>query len=70
MPPEEKLEKIQEELKQLSQKQLEMDKAQPFFYRLLATNPDLKAIKVEIARLEKREGELYKVIQVRQHRNI
>ena len=76
MPPDDRteLKAIQEEIKQLSQKQLEMVVAyqnQPFYYRWLASpNPKLEAIKVEITRLEKREGELYKVIQVRQHRNI
>jgi hypothetical protein len=60
---------IQEKLEILSAKQLEMIEAQqqPFYYRWLAIpDPKLEAIKTEIARLEKREGELYKVIQVRQ----
>ena len=74
MKPEEKLELIQEKLHTLSAKQLQMVEArqeQPFYYRWLAT-PDakLEAIKTEIARLEKREENYFKVIQVRQHKSI
>jgi uncharacterized membrane protein (DUF106 family) len=69
MPPDDRteLKAIQEELKQLSQKQLEMEKAQPFFYRWLATNPDLKAIKTEIADLKERERRIYNILEVIQN---
>jgi hypothetical protein len=74
MPPDEKLEKIQEEIKQLWQKQLEMVEGyqqQPFFYRwLAATNPKLEAINNQIARLEKDKENYFKVIQVILNRNI
>ena len=65
---------IQEKLEKLSAKQLQMVEArqeQPFYYRWLATpDPKLEAIKTEIADLKKREENYFKVIQVRQNRNI
>lgn len=62
-----KIEKIQKELKQLSQKQFELTKShqqQFFLYRWLQ-GPDLElqSVNSEIARLEKRELEYFKILQ-------
>ena len=69
MTNDEKIEKIQQELKQLSQKQLELSKAhqqQFFLYRWLqGPDPELQSVKEEIARLDKREVEYLKILQVK-----
>ena len=63
----EKIEKIQQELKQLSQKQLELSKShqqQFFLYRWLqGPDPELQAVKEEIAHLKIRELEYLKILQ-------
>jgi hypothetical protein len=71
MTNDEKIEKIQKKLEQLSQKQLELSKAhqqQFFLYRWLqGPDPELQAVKDEIARLERDKDNIYKIIQVRLH---
>ncbi len=68
MKPDEKLEVIEQEIKQLSAKQLELIKQhqkKPFYYRWLTSpDPDLEAINTQIAELKQDKKELYKVIQV------
>jgi DNA repair exonuclease SbcCD ATPase subunit len=65
------IEKIQQELKQLSQRQVELSKAhqQQFFLHrwLQGPDPELQAVKDEIARLERDKDNIYKIIQVRLH---
>jgi hypothetical protein len=80
------LKAIQQEIKQLSQKQLGMvedyqqqvklyEKQKTLYQKLfgqppLQPNPKLEAIKVEIQDLKKREENYFKVIQVILNRNI
>ena len=80
MKPEDKLELIQKKLEKLSQKQLEFEKShqqriksheeQKTLYQHLfgqpplQPDPELQSVKDEIARLDKREFEYMKVIQV------
>ena len=64
MKPEEKLDLIKQEIKDLSSKKVQLEKKQWFYERWFVYEPELKEIETEIARLDKREGELYKVIQV------
>ena len=63
----EKIKEIQQELKQLSQKQVELSKAhqqQFFLYRWLqGPDPELESIKEEIAHLKARELEYIKVLR-------
>ena len=86
MKPEEKLELIQEKLEKLSAKQLKLNKSyqekvksyeeeKSLYQRLFGKEPlpkdlELEAIKTEIADLKEDKKELYKVIQVRQNRNL
>jgi hypothetical protein len=71
---EDKLEKIQQEIKQLVQKQVELEKAhqtKSLMYRWLQeADPELLAVKNEIARLEKDEDNYFKILQVRMHKYI
>ena len=68
MTNDEKIEKIQQELKQLSQRQVELSKAhqqQFFLYRWLqGPDPELQSVKDEIARLEKDEENYFQILQV------
>ena len=61
------IEKIQQELNQLSQKQVELSKdhqQQFFLYRWLqGPDPELQAVKEEIAHLKTREVEYLKILQ-------
>ena len=63
----EKIEQIQQELKQLSQKQVELSKAhqqQFFLYRWFqGPDPELESVKDEITRLDRREQDIYKILQ-------
>ncbi len=63
------IEKIQKQLKQLSQKHLELEKAhqqQFLLYRgVQGPDPELQSVKEEIARLKTRELEYLKILQVR-----
>jgi hypothetical protein len=63
----EKIEKIQQELKQLSQKQVELLKShqqQFFLYRWLqGPDPELQAVISEITRLEKDKDNYFKILQ-------
>ena len=62
----EKIQKIQQELKQLSQKQLELAKShqqQFFLYRWLQRDPELQSVKAEIARLDRREQVYFKILR-------
>ena len=63
----EKIEKIQQELKQLSQKQVELQRThqqQFFLYRWLqGTDPELQAVKEEITRMEKDKDNYFKILQ-------
>jgi hypothetical protein len=63
----EKIEKIQQELKQLSQKQLELSKShqqQFFLYRWLqGPDPELQAVKEEIEDLKEQRRRLYDILQ-------
>jgi len=86
MTNDEKIEKIQQELKQLSQKQVELERThqqkvesheeQKTLYQHLfgqpplQPDPELQAVKEEIARLDRREQDIYKILQVRQHKHI
>ena len=67
MTNDEKIEKIQQELKQLSQKQVELSKAhqqQFFLYRWLqGPDPELQSVKEEITHLKARELEYLKILQ-------
>jgi hypothetical protein len=67
MMNDERIEKIQQELKELSQKQLELAKShqrQFFLYRWLqGPDPELQSVKDEIARLDRREQEYLKILQ-------
>lgn len=64
-----KIEKIQQELKQLSQKQLELVKArrqQFFLYRWLQQpDPELESINSEIVRLERDKENYFKILQAK-----
>ena len=66
----EKIEKIQQELKQLSQRQMKLAKSnqqQFFLYRWLqGTDPELQSVKEEIADLKEQRGRIYDILQVRQ----
>ena len=68
------IEKIKQELKQLSQRQLELSKSHQqrfFLYRWLqGPDPELQSVNDEIAHLKTRELEYMKILQVRKHRNI
>jgi len=68
------IKEIQQELKQLSQRQLELSKAhqqQFFLYRWLqGPDPELQSVKDEIARLDRREQDIYKILQVRYHNDL
>jgi hypothetical protein len=70
----EKIEKIQKKLEQLSQKQLELQKThqqQFFLYRWLqGPDPELESVKDEITRLEKDKDNYFKILQVRQRKCI
>ena len=63
----EKIEKIQQELKQLSQKQVELSKShqqQFFLYRWLqGPDPELQSVKDEITRLDRDKSRLYDILQ-------
>ncbi len=63
----EKIEKIQQELKQLSQKQVELSKAhqrQFFLYRWLqGSDPELQSVISEIDRLERGKENYFKILQ-------
>jgi hypothetical protein len=63
----EKIEKIQQELKQLSQRQVELSKyhqQQFFLYRWLqGPDPELQSVKDEITRLEKDKDNYFKILQ-------
>ena len=63
----EKIEKIQQELKELSQRQLELSKShqqQFFLYRWLqGPDPELQFVKDEIARLERDKENYFKILQ-------
>ena len=67
MTNEEKIKDIQQELKQLSQKQVELSKShqqQFFLYRWLqGPDPELQSVKEEIARLEKDKDNYFKILQ-------
>jgi len=67
MTNDEKIEQIQQELKQLSQKQVELSKAhqqQFFLYRWLQQpDPELQAVISEITRLEKDKDNYFKILQ-------
>ena len=67
MTNEEKIKDIQQELKQLSQKQVELSKShqqQFFLYRWLqGPDPELQSVKGEIAHLKARELEYLKILQ-------
>ena len=68
------IEKIKQELKQLSQRQLVLSKSHQqrvFLYRWLqGPDPELQSVKEEIARLEKDKNNYFKILQVRQHKHI
>jgi hypothetical protein len=61
----EKLDKIQQRLEQLTQKQLEETHQQQFFlYRWVQQpDPELRSVREEIVRLEKREEQYFKILQ-------
>ncbi len=65
---EEKIREIQQELKQLSQKQVELSKAhqqQFFLYRWLqGPDPELQSVKDEIADLKEQRSRIYDILQV------
>ncbi len=65
----EKIEEIQQELKQLSQRHLDLSKThqQQFFLSrwLQGTDPELKSVENEIAHLKTRELEYIKILQVK-----
>ena len=65
----EKIENIQKQLKQLSQKQLELSKShqqQFLLYRWLqGPDPELQAVKEEIAHFKTREVEYLKILQAK-----
>ena len=67
MTNDEKIDKIQQELKQLSQKHLELEKAhqnQFFVHRWLqGPDPELESVISEIARLEKDKDNYFKILQ-------
>jgi hypothetical protein len=67
MTNDEKIEKIQKKLEQLSQKQLDLQKThqqQFFLYRWLqGPDPDLQSVNDEIARLEKDKDNYFKILQ-------
>ncbi len=59
------IEKIQQRL-QISKKQIELlkaDQRQFFLNRWLQRNPELQSINIEIARLERRESDHFKILQ-------
>lgn len=64
----EKIEKIQQLLKQLSQKQLELERThqqQLFLYRWLqGPDPELQSVKDEIQDLKVQRSDIYKTLQV------
>jgi hypothetical protein len=69
----EEIEEIQQELKQLTQKHLEIERThqkQFFLYRWLQPDPELQSVKDEIARLDARELEYFKILQVPQRKHI
>ena len=63
------IEKIQQRLEQLSQRQVELSKShqqQFFLYRWLqGPDPELQSVKDEIARLERDKENIYKILQVK-----
>jgi hypothetical protein len=63
----EKIKEIQQELKQLSQKQVELSKAhqqQFFLYRWLqGPDPELESVKEEIKDLKEQRRDIYKILQ-------
>ena len=80
------IKEIQKKLEQLSQRQLELSKAhqlrvksheeQKTLYQHLfgqpplQPDPELQAVKDEIARLDRREQDIYKILQVRYHNDL
>jgi len=67
MTNDDKIKEIQQEIKQLSQRQVELSKSyqqQFFLYRWLqGPDPELQAVKDEIARLEKDKEHYFKLLQ-------